>query len=284
MFDIRKDSEIYFYGYSQFDLVKDKYNAMSLEGYKVKGFIDKRAQEMRKTLPCWLMEEFINDNRGNENTVIIFLLQNALQHEEIAYSLLEKGFKKMLFIPLDMDTEEKRKMYELYNAFLGGEYKNLNNIPESDLVLTDGSVCRETAKIWGKWLTYFVPAELLFSYGETRMYGNENIRFCFPYRELYDYLLGKRKACMHYLRFMGKAESGEFLRDRQKLFLFFEYQRNLGMDYFVEAAAYVKWNDNGYFNIIDGHHRAAYLAYMGYVYIPVRMEQNDFLQIGRAHV
>ena len=43
MFDIEKNSEIYFYGYSQFDLVRDKYSTVLSEGYNVKGYIDKKA-------------------------------------------------------------------------------------------------------------------------------------------------------------------------------------------------------------------------------------------------
>ena len=50
------------------------------------------------------------------------------------------------------------------------------------------------------------------------------------------------------------------------------------MDYFIESSAYVRWNEKGYFNIIDGHHRASYLAYKGYQLIPVRMDKGDFLK------
>ncbi|MCM1258665.1 MAG: hypothetical protein NC307_12525 [Roseburia sp.] len=276
MFDIEKDSEIYFYGYSQFDLVKDKYSSMLAEGYKIIGFIDKRAYDVRKIVSCWSPEEFFRIHRNNQDIVIVFLLQNGLQHEKIAENFIEEGYKKILFLPSDMETEAKRKMYGIYNAFLEGEYKNLCGIPEANEVLRESTVCRQISNVGEKWITCFVPVELLFSYGENQLYGNENIRFCIPYRELYDYLYGKSETCFRYLDYMEKNNGEEFLRDRRKLFLSFEYERNLGMDYFVETAAFVKWNDKGYFNIIDGHHRAAYLAYRGYVQIPVRMEKKDF--------
>lgn len=277
MFNIEENSEIYFYGYSRFDLVKDKYNSMLSEGYKVRGFIDKKADEIRKTMPCWSVEEFIYGSRGKENVVIIFLLQNAMEHEGIVRSFIAEGYKKILFIPATMNSKERRKMYEIYNIFLEGGYRELCNIPNGDEVLEEKPICRELVRTGENWLTYFVPAELLYSYGSGQLYGDENIRFCIPYRELYDYLSGKCETCAHYLEFMEKKDNAEFLMDRQKLFLLFEHERNLGMDYFVETAAYVKWNDKGYFNIIDGHHRAAYLAYKGYVQIPVRMEKRDFL-------
>lgn len=278
MFDIEETSEIYFYGYSQFDLVRDKYSTMLSEGYKAKGFIDKKAHEIREAVPCWLMEEFICANRENANIVIIFLLQNALQHEEIARIFVAEGYKKILFIPADMGSEERRKMYGIYNTFLEGEYSKLCNIPDGDEILKERHTCRELARTGEKWLTYFVPSELLFSYDGGQLYGDENIRFCLPYRELYEYLSGKCETCSCYMEFMGKQDNAEFLIDRRKLFLSFERERNLGMGYFVETAAFVNWNDRGYFNIIDGHHRAAYLAYKGYDQIPVRMKKKDFLK------
>lgn len=276
MFDIEKNSEIYFYGYSQFDLVRDKYSTVLSEGYNVKGYIDKKAYEVRKIVPCWLMEEFIYKNKGNENIVIIFLLQNALQHEEVARSFVAEGYKKILFIPANIESEERKKMYGIYNAFLEGEYGKLCNIPDGDEVLKERTLNRVLARTGEKWLIYFVPTELLFSYNGGQMYSDENIRFCLPYRELYDFLSGKCETCSHYFEFMKKKDNSEFIKDRKNLFLSFEYERNMGMDFFVEAAAYVKWNDGGYFNIIDGHHRAAYLAYKGYLQIPVRMEKGDF--------
>lgn len=278
MYKIDKSSEIFFYGYSQFDLVVDKYILMLSSGYNIRGFIDKRAREIGGRVPCMLMGEFISKNRGNTDVVIIILLQNGMQHEKIAESFFDEGYKKILFLPADMDTLNKTKMYAKYNAFLEGEYNELCDIPEVNIVLEKEGKIRQIVKQGGAWYTCYVPTEILYSYKDTTVYGDEDILFCLPYKELYDFLTGKLEACSDYLAFMEKHDGEAFLEDRRKLFKYYEYERTLGMDYFVETAAYVSWNERGYFNIIDGHHRVAYLAYMGYRQIPVRIKEGDFIK------
>lgn len=281
MFCIDKNSEIFFYGYPQFDFVKEKYFYMLSDGYKVMGFIDRRAQELKKEANCFSIEEFIKNNKNNENIVVIFLLQNGSRHEEIARRLLAEGYTKILFLPFNIDTKEKKKMYEKYNLFLEGDYGSLNEIPETDKVLLFPTQPRQQARNGKKWDIYFVPEELLFSYNPGGPHDNENIRFCAPYVELYDYLTGKCEKCDSYLTFMKKNKKEEFLEDRRRMFFNYERERNFGMEYFIETAAYVKWNEKGYFNIIDGHHRAVYLAYMGYRQIPVRIKKQDFIKWGK---
>lgn len=278
MFDISRDSEIYFYGRSKFDMVADKHTAMESEGYRVKGFIDRDAKKINREVPCWSLREFLEKEKNNENAVVIFLLQNAQQHEEIACRFVSEGFGNILFVPSRMDTEEKKKMLRTYNSFLEGDYESLCDIPKAGCVLSRGMVCTKPVQTGKKYDIYFVPAELLFSYDKQEYYGNQNVRYCLPYLELFEYLSGERETCERYLDYMGKEDGEIFLKDREKMFLNFERERNLGTDYFVETAAFVKWNEKGYFNVIDGHHRVTYLAYKGYLRIPVRIEKEDVLK------
>ncbi len=277
MFDIDKTSKIFFYGYSQFELVKDKYFMMSSMGYHVAGYIDKRAPEIKGEWPCWTMREFVEKEKNSSEDVIIFLLQNGFLHEPLASCLRSKGFQKILFLPLHADTDEKKEMFKKYNLFLEEEYESLTNIPEADAVLERPENIRQQVRAGKKRDIYFVPTEMLFSYNPAGDYDNENIKFCLPYVELYDFLTGKTEFCRRYLKFMGKENGEQFLEDRKRMFLNYEYELQFGMDFFVETAAYAIWNEKGYFNIFDGHHRAVYLAYKGYRQIPVRIEKKDFV-------
>lgn len=54
-----------------------------------------------------------------------------------------------------------------------------------------------------------------------------------------------------------------------------ELQKN-GMKFFVQHPAVGAWNENGFFNLLDGHHRSSFLYNAGYRYIPVQITKEDY--------
>ena len=163
MFHIDKNSEIYFYGYSEFEKTKIQYSHMMAEGYNVKGFIDQRAKELRREIPCWTMKEFIDKKNDNKKIIIIFLLQNGSQHEDIVSHLSSEGYEKILFLPFNIDTEGKRIMYQKYNSFLEEDYEMLFDIPEVSDMLRNKIRTRHLVRSGRQSVIYFVPTEMLYS-------------------------------------------------------------------------------------------------------------------------
>lgn len=281
MFDVNKDSRILFYGFSRLDMVRDKYSDMLEHGYHVLGYIDQNAEKLRKTekISCWNLTNLPFEKNERKDIIVIVLLQNGQVHEKIAQLLAEEGFSDILFLPASLETEEQKQMCMIYNFFLEGGYEQLKNIPEVQSVIRGKLPMRQIIPSGKNARIVFVPTEILFLYQEDSDGLRCNIRYDRLYRELYDFLTGKRKECRNYLQFM-EAEDEEtqkrLLEDRRELFLKFEYENNLETDFFVRSAANVRWNKNGYFNIIDGHHRAEFLVYKGYRCIPVRILEEDF--------
>lgn len=278
MFDIQRGIPIVFYGYSQFDTVKEKHLEMQKLGYQVLGYIDQNAHELKKRhVTSWTVNEFPYHSRDRKGIIVILLLQNGRIHENVAESLHKNGFEKILFLPRNGCTDLRKRMIHLYNLFLKSEYDALNDIPLwselSEKEPEDLTILQKDEKS----ITTFVPIELLFEYAKKS--GKEsNLYFSEIYNEIFDFLEGKITVCNAYCTFMGadtKEKADQLLSDRVKLYGFWERQRHRDMQYFVEAAPFVTWNTKGYFNIVDGHHRLMYQLRKGYRQVPVSMTYED---------
>lgn len=281
MFDVDKNRQILFYGFSQFDMVRNKYRDMLECGYHVLGYIDKNAENIRKyeKVPCWNIESLPFEKDKRREMIIVILLQNGQIHEEVALHLEKEGFFNILFLPASLETKEQKHMCTVYNFFLEGDYGQLKNISEVQFIVKRILSRRQIIQSSKNSKIVFVPTEILFMYQENIDEPRCNVRYDKKYHELYDFLAGKREGCNSYLQFMGvegEEEQKCLLNDRKKLYLKFECENNLETDFFVRSAANVKWNKNGYFNIVDGHHRVEFLVYREYRCIPVRMSEEDF--------
>ncbi|OZB98371.1 methyltransferase domain-containing protein [Paenibacillus sp. XY044] len=108
-----------------------------------------------------------------------------------------------------------------------------------------------------------------------------------PHRELYRYFLGERGTApdayldwyeqIHATRGLSPPMSGNELLNQRRL----EYGNmrsglHSGSDFFFEHPIKVRWNPAGYFNILDGHHRASFLYCLGFRRIPVRISLQDY--------
>lgn len=281
MFDIQKGSRIVLYGYSRFDTVKYRYYEMKNLGYQMIGYIDQNANgiEEEMNIPCWTLDSFPYHYQERNTCIVIILLQNGRMHERIAKLLHDGGFDKVLYVPACINNLYSKKMIQKYNAFIRGEYEELTDIPSWDELLAcslgESSVFLRHGK---RNCTVYVPIELLFAYA-LEDGGEENISFEKNYQELFAVLEGKSFSCNHYFEFMGAdtdKKKDKLMSDRFNLYCFWENQRQYNMDYFIEAAAIAVWNPKGYFNIVDGHHRAAYLFSKGYKMIPISMTNEDY--------
>lgn len=59
------------------------------------------------------------------------------------------------------------------------------------------------------------------------------------------------------------------------MFQLYEKEFGVNRDFFLDSAPKVIWNEKGYFNILDGHHRVMYLFYKGVWDIPVKICEKD---------
>lgn len=192
---------------------------------------------------------------------------------------------KTIFPLIYKDRIEKQAQRRYYENILDGVLKDsafLYNMGENH-------VC-----VW-------IPVELLFSeraednYLEVRTdeWVEQNKRLenlpiisFTPYRDLFTFFMQGQRfpklycAWYQYLYSSRGLRSGytdeELIEKRFQEFKQMQHELNKGMEFFTAAPAVAKWNPKGYFNLLDGHHRTAFLYYSGLTRIPVQITRKDY--------
>lgn len=277
-------------------------NLLNKRGYTISCFIDENASniEFIDNIPVIFLGNLYSVKKYDKSLFII-ALQNALQHEEIAKKLYAMGCKYILFLPFSKiyNIDEVTSIRHIYNEMLNGNMKKNIKIA-SYIDLLNKQI--DENKSDDCLITYYVDINYLFScdsientfpendvFGENRVklnkkYSDKPIFLYEPYLNLFEYLDKGSELNNEYIQMQLfgddfsciEMKKMKILRDRYKLFRIYEEAWNLNMNFFYESAPYVTWNDRGYFNICDGHHRATYLIYKGLRSIPVCMKRKDY--------
>jgi len=265
-------------------------------GFPVKAVLDKRAEKLKQitvgeTEICVIdPEQYVVDS-GDE--IVVISLWNAMQHEKIAVVLQRCGFKKIIYLPMSTTGNYRlmSEMRKVFNELLVGNLY-LQNIPEYlDIIENSDSYRHEDV--------LYLPIELLFAQEnfETKLdelneieylkrqnvlkYSGENLMNVNAYYQMYRYLDRAEGDCADYLNTQIdataadlEAERKKVLKDRYELFQVYEKAFELDREFFIDSAPRAIWNQKGYFNIHDGHHRVSYLYYKGIRDIPVRVDEE----------
>lgn len=267
-------------------------------GLEVKVVLDKRAAEIGEIQVENVAIQVIHPEKyiaNADNEIVIIALWNGMAHDEVAERLFERGFKKIIYLPMKKIRNRKSasEMPTVFNAIIEGQCY-FEYIPEYVEIITSPDVNCESR-------TYIIhmPVENLFSEEEYELpieelkgieltkrkrimkYAGENLVNYRLYLQLFQYLDKAEGECDDYIdtqvRICGETmdEKKRVLSDRYKLFQIYEEQFTLDRNFFIDSASEVVWNKKGYFNIKDGHHRAMYLLYKGIWNIPVRVRNAD---------
>ncbi|MFK4341366.1 MULTISPECIES: class I SAM-dependent methyltransferase [unclassified Paenibacillus] len=149
----------------------------------------------------------------------------------------------------------------------------------------------------------FIPVELLFTEDKITAYSkvdqitadwkhqntvweNINLVRLKPHRDLMNFFKGLEKSPDAYIKWFENlfssrgliAESSIAVIDRRhREFQCMSKELNKGIDFFTDNPIEVRWNPSGYFNIIDGHHRAMFLYCSGMRLIPAKVSVQEFI-------
>ena len=217
-------------------------------------------------------DRYVPDSR--EEIVVISLL-NGRQHDSVAELLYQIGFEKIIYLPWKIEQNKKlmSDMRRLYNTILEGKCF-LDNIPAySDIVkdFTDDNLTDVDNVM-------YLPAENLFSAEES---NQENMINSEVLLRLYHYLDKAEGDCTDYLKEQvvdspnADVDRALRLKDRYKLYEYFEKAFRINREFFEDSAPRVIWNPHGYFQLGDGAHRTAFLIYKGMKELPVRIREED---------
>lgn len=293
-FSLEKGDRIFIYGAGAlgrriFDTIK--------AFYIVEGFIDRRASDITRIpgIKLFSPEEIPQIYRLNDCAVIV-CVHNALWHFEICELLYSKGFDKIIFLAVDSkyDTVKATMMNKFYNDFMSDMYC-LENVPfykELYVKKTNKDILYNN----NSYVTCLFPIELLFSSGwrieekhnykkirpEHELYMDKPIVAYRPYLELFNYLMygtGTPELFLNLFRDINNSvimTDTEFLASKWKLYQMLETEYLKGWDYLKYSPIYADWNDRGYVNILDGHHRAIFYYLKGLRMVPVRLTKTDY--------
>ena len=267
-------------------------------GFQVEAILDKRADEISEFKVGNAMIQVVHPGQYVANVddeIVIISLWNGLFHDEVAELLFERGFKNIIYLPMQKIRNRKSasEMRTIFNAIIEGQCY-FESIPEYMEIITSSGFNREN----GNYIIH-MPIENLFSEEEYILpieelkgieltkrkeimkYAGENLVNYRVYLQLFQYLDKAEGECDDYIDTQVSKcdekmdERKRILSDRYKLFQIYEEQFALDRNFFIDSASEVVWNKKGYFNIRDGHHRAIYLFYKGVWDIPVRVRESD---------
>lgn len=295
--DYKKTNNYLFILYGVSDVAFRFQRYLQQQGKVVKAYFDRRAKELGDigSIPVYELgtEPFLESQKSN--CIVILCFQDALQHEQVVKQLHKNGYKKVLYLPMGSDGLKNNYtlLRNLFMDFSHGEVIEWNNIPEYEEkenteLKCESAVIRKSES----YITFRCPYPLLFCgtpelNGEinrklnnidwVQKYANKNIICLDYYFELFEYLSLGIGSCNTYIKAHGANRNiTEFISNRKQLLTQYAMEIARGSDFFDNSPIEVVWNKKGYFNIVDGHHRAAFLIIHEMYYLPVITRISDY--------
>lgn len=300
MFSVSKQNTFFLYGAATIGTIIS--DGLMAAGYKVKGFIDRRADEIISIhhLPVYAP----NDTEIPRDAVIIVAVKNVWEHSRIANDLVAYGFCNIIYRPLSVLKGNEEDPWQIINQAYDCIEKKMfckleqMKIPQTlqrvEIILNQASILEER----GEQIVSYIPVSMLFTDKKQGM-PQLPVLGLLPHMEMVKYILGKPSLgyekyleyCMTAARRtadfkLTDAWKDNVIRNRLEVFLQMNHSYQLDQDYFIRSAPKVVWNSEfGCFHLCSGKHRAAFLAGKGDYYIPVCMSKEDYrLWEGTEHI
>ena len=303
-FSISKDGWYYIYGYTA--LGRRIALLLRRNGYRVDGFVDQNARALQNGSKEHIL--CLEDNKIDTTCIIIISCQSIATQHQVAEYLYGKGYSRLIFMAAGKNFEKK------YAEAIRNVWEDLNSgvLPDCKILPTYDKLSPQVSEEFllrdrGESVVIWIPVELLYTktaeesvkefqergilneLNLNRIEGtnNEPVVCSETLTAFFDFMLCNRGSCMDYIKmyagFAGR-DIKRHIQDRMSVLQVWDDELEQGVGYFIDAAASVKWNPKGYFNMLDGAHRSMYLYYRGYTKIPVAMKREDYEQYLHAEV
>ncbi len=294
-FSITKVSKIYLYGAAS--IGKIIFENLTKQGYRVEGFIDKRAEELSFFLNRPVIS--IDDVRDlPEDTVIVVAVKNVFEHDKIARILLQGNAKNIIFkaksVLENRASGEEIRIGNIYDAFLEGEEIDLCDITQTNTV--SGYYYKDYAikSLEEKECIALIPVPFIYTNNyelATNKWGNVNLYAFFTHDEFFGFLGGNKEANPEYyvneycvytaLKQQDISITPQWrqnvVRNRAMIYEQMNLTLDLDKDFFFRNVATAEWNcDKKYFNLTSGKHRCMFLVSKGYRFLPLKISKEDY--------
>lgn len=302
-FDFDKNNMIWLYGAAATGVITER--CMEEQGFTTEGFIDKRADEIKilngkKVLN---LEQFVETTR-NKSVVVIVTVKNVFEHERIAMDLVKEGINNIIYFPYNTlkggGSEEEKILYVISDIISKRKKINEMRIPKTfsfcTVKLNDAlkvSDSKNKVKVFLPFCMVYTDKKYktakLIKGDKDTTYLDKNIAMLNPHIQFFEYLLGDVEAdynlylecCEASAKRLSAFATTErwkenVFRNRMEVFENMNREYEMKSSFFIESAPDVEWNNNGYFNLISGKHRAAFLMAKRDWYIPVTINKNEY--------
>lgn len=286
--DIR---DIMFYGVNEYTR-KMKEEAIAANR-NVIAFIDRRAEEIGNVDGIPVYKEAVPNSSGD---CLIIALQNALQHDEVARKASEKGFEKIIYVPMDaeIDQHKAQVLRNTYNSIFNNDWEAVNeSIPFYEEIYgvnskrttfappSQKTVVRKS----DKFVTARVPVELVYTSVREGEYADMPLASFDAYDRMYDVFDSASQEKTLPESYLDKyaiqscddtPDAGKTFEMRGSLIEKYTEFFQTGMDFASSCAPLAKLNGRGCFNLCEGQHRTMWLLKQGIYYLPLRISVEDW--------
>ena len=276
------------------------FEKLSSAGYKIAGFIDKRAEEIKEYMgvPVWTVSSVPKEIKAGDDTVVFVAVKNVFEHQTIAALLTENGFHNIIYKPynsiINNSSDYDRKMSAVYEQVFDGKLDGEILVDATLQIAGSYDTDYGISQKENGYVTALIPVDFIYTndYRNTEMekWGNINILAFFTHLRFYGFLQGDMEAgysdylneyCIYTAMLDGKIKITEdwksnVLHNRAQIYD--EMCRALMMDheFFFRVPPQAVWNERGYFNLTSGKHRATFLAAKGQYLIPLQVTERDY--------
>jgi len=290
----KNETPVYLYGAAGFGI--KIYNNLHTS-CNIVGFIDKRSDEVKNYLGLPVLDISYPSQHEKKSSTIIICVKNIFEHESIFLSLLKNGFDYIVFLPVDesmyvyRSKTEREKLIALYNSISDGYFSLPSEIPPAKglfrLNFIDSAVINKVDGLF----TVLVPSPFVFNRPKGEGYLSDiPVLSLFAHIDAFKYFSGNPGVdCKDYMEIITlvAGEAGQFERTqrwkenvldgRRMIFERMDVAAQLSPSFFIDHAVKAVWNASGkYFNMLSGKHRASYLIYKRYLFIPLVMTVDDY--------
>lgn len=294
-FTLDKKKKVILYGDNQ--VARNMAGQLSECGYQVTAILDRKYKSIsRNERDMFLLSdvESVKEQEWFQTGIFIICVTNGMMHDEIANTLYQAGARCLVFLPMTVrfPLAVQNQYRKCYKQIMCGRYQEAGPVPVyrtdfyEDYVVIEQDM--EQVCFWcpieflhtcdKESLLKNLPEKLKEKEDKLISYADKRIEDYVPYVNFFQYLNGGQTDIHEYLDLFRSVESEQklFLEDRKKLFCVYEHAYKYNMEFFTESPALVKWNQHGYFNVIDGMHRIQYLFLKGRGEFPVRTGREEY--------
>jgi hypothetical protein len=292
------------------------YHNLQKSGFtNIRIFLDKNAANICPILGIEVLSPSSEDisHQMKADGIIVISVTNVFEHEKIAKELHSLGFENIIFKSLSgaSVSPEKRIVNNIFDSILDMKYyqtklKPIKHVPKYNTLTHESDRPNSILRIINEdYLVAAVPVELIFSLSnETKLtpYKTEELEKKFGLTHLFDapfFAVSQQISLFDYfetgnqtelekyinvIRFnyelIGKAitisEIDRIISSRHQVYCEMNNLMSIKNQFFSENPVKLKWNQKGYFNILDGKHRLALFIAKGLRKIPSKMTSEDF--------